>query len=343
LGFEYARLGRWEDSAEEFGAANHLDPSQLLPYAGLLHGYMALNRLADAHASYEQAQARKLGSDELELLRYKLAFLEGDSGMMAKIAASLGGHPGFDDTAADTEAYFGRLEKARELGRRAARTALTEGEKGSAAGFEARAALREALVGDAAMARQNANSAVERSRCEQGQTPEAVLALALVGDSPQAGKWAEALARGRPLDSEINNVWLPEIHSLIMLQQGNAASAVDELAPAATYELGWSGFMTPYFRGQAYLAAHRGAEAAAEFQKILERRGVVLNQPIGALAHLGLGRAYALQAAAAQGAQVASFRAKARTAYQEFLTLWKDAEPDIPIFKQARMEFAKLQ
>jgi len=343
LGFEYARLGRWEDSAEEYSAANHLDPSQLLPYAGLLHGYMALNRLADAHASYEQAQARKLGSDELELLRYKLAFLEGDSGMMAKIAASLGGHPGFDDTAADTEAYFGRLEKARELGRRAARTALTEGEKGSAAGFEARAALREALVGDAAMARQNANSAVERSRCEQGQTPEAVLALALVGDSPQAGKWAEALARGRPLDSEINNVWLPEIHSLIMLRQGNAASAVDELAPAATYELGWSSFMPPYLRGQAYLAAHRGAEAAAEFQKILERRGVVLNQPIGALAHLGLGRAYALQAAAAQGDQVASFRAKARTAYQEFLTLWKDAEPDIPIFKQARMEFAKLQ
>ena len=343
LGFEYATLGRWEDSAEEFGVANRLDPTQLLPYAGLLHGYMALNRLADARAIYQQAQARKLGSDELELLRYKLAFIEGDSGVMAKISTSLGGHPGFDDTAADTEVYFGRLENARELGRRAARTALREGENESAAGFEARAALREALVGNAAIARQNASSAVDRSKCEQGQTPEAVLALALAGDSAQARRFAEVLARGRPLDTVISNVWVPEIHSLIMLQEGKAAPAVDELAPAATYELGWSGFMIPYLRGQAYLAAHRGAEAAAEFQKILERRGVVLNRPIGALAHLGLGRAYALQAAAAQGDQVASFRAKARTAYQDFLTLWKDAERAIPIFKQARAEFATLQ
>jgi tetratricopeptide (TPR) repeat protein/predicted Ser/Thr protein kinase len=343
LGFEYATLGRWEDSAQEFGAANHLDPSQLLPYAGLLHAYMALNRLADAHASYEQAQARKLGSDELELLRYRLAFLEGDSAMMAKIAASLGGHPGFDDTAADTEAYFGHLENARELGRRAARTALSEGEKEAAAGFEARAALREALVGDAAMARRDAISAVERSRCEQGQTPEAVLALALAGDSAQARRYADVLAGGRPLDTGINNVWLPQINSLIKLQEGKAASAVDDLAPAASYELGWGGFMTPYLRGQAYLAAHRGAEAAAEFQKILEHRGVVLNRPIGALAYLGLGRAYALQGAAAQGDEVASFRAKARTAYQDFLTLWKDAKRGIPILEQARTEFAALQ
>ena len=352
LGFEYATLGRWEESAEEFGAANHLDPSQYLPYAGLLTGFLALNRLADAHAIYQQTQARKLDSVELESLRYWLAFLEGDTGMMAKIAPSLMGQPDFEGTAADTEAYFGHLRQARELSRRVFDTALRAGEKEPAAYVAAYAALREVLFGNAAAARQSVSASLSQSveasgHAESGLSPSwpGVLALALVGDSARAERLAEALANGHPLDTVINNLRLPEIRSVIELNEGKAAQAVDELAPAAAYELSWvePRLMSAYLRGQAYLAAHRGAEAAAEFQKILDHRGLVVTQPIGALAHLGLGRAYALEAAAAQGDQAAACRAKARAAYQDFLTLWKDADGDIPILKQARTEFATLQ
>jgi len=231
------------------------------------------------------------------------------------------------------------------LGRRAAKTALSKGDKGQGAYFEAVTALFEALLGDVAAARQDGTSAVGLSKCEHRQTPEAVLALALAGDSAHAGKFAEVLARGNPLNTLINNIWVPEIRSAIKLKEGQAESAVDELTPAAAYEPGWDGpaLMSAYLRGQAYLAARRGAEAATEFQKVLDHRGVVLNGPIGSLAHLGLGRAYALEAATAQGDQAASFQAKARAAYQGFLTLWKDADRDVPLLKEARAEYAKLQ
>jgi eukaryotic-like serine/threonine-protein kinase len=345
LGFEYATLGRWEDSAEEFGAANHIDPTQYLPYAGLIEAYMALDRMPDAHAVYQQALARKLGSDELEGLRYLLAFLQGDTGTMARIAASLARQPSFEGMTADTEAYFGRLEKARELSRRAAERAFRAGEKETAAYLASNAAMREALFGNVAMARQNASAALGLSVGGQGQEPDVALALALAGESAQAGKLVDTLARGRPLETILNNVWLPEIRSVIKLNEGKAASAVDELAPAATYELGWTDprLMPAYLRGQAYLAANHGAEAATEFQKILDHRGVVLNEPIGALAHLGLGRAYALAGATAQGDQAASFRTKARIAYQDFLTLWKDADPNVPVLRQAKAEYPKLK
>jgi hypothetical protein len=233
--------------------------------------------------------------------------------------------------------------------------ALTEGRKDAAAWFEVRAAFWEALFGNGVVARQNASAALRLSMGEQGPKPEALkenrglvslaLALALVGDTAQAGKLADILARGYPLDTELNKLWLSEIHSVIKLKDGKAASAVDELTPAATYELGWTDprLMPAYLRGQAYLALHRGAQAAVEFQKLVDHRGVVLNQPIGALAHLGLGRAYALEAAAAQGEQAATFRAKARTAYQDFLTLWKDADPDVPVLQQAKAESQNLK
>jgi predicted Zn-dependent protease len=351
LGFEYATLGRWEESAEEFGTASRLDPSQYLPYAGLIQDYMALNRLADAHAIYQQAQTRELGSGDLEAFRYQLAFLEDDTGTMEKIAASLMRHPDFEITAADTEAYFGRLEKARELSRQAADKAMREGKKDLAAYVEGDAALREVLFGNAAAARQNASAALSQSVDASGHAQtgwsgswSGVLAIGLLGDSARARALAEVLARGHPLDTLINNLWLPEIRSVIELNEGRPAKAVDQLAPAAAYELSWVDprLMPAYLRGQAYLAARRGPEAATEFEKILDHRGVAFNGPIGALAHLGLARAYGLAAAAAQGDQALSSRAKARMAYQHFLTLWKDADPDIPILKQAQAEYAKL-
>ena len=350
LGFEYATLGRWEESAEEFGAANHLDPSQYLPYAGLLVGYIALDRLADAHAIYQQAQARKLGSGELEGLRYWLAFLEGDTGMMAKITAAQAGQPDFENTAADTEAYFGRLEKARELSRRAGGMALSEGKKGRAAEIIANAAFREALFGNSAVARHDAVTALRLAPGSgeligEGGYPRPEIALALAGDPVGAEKAANDLATRYPENTVVNDLILPEIRGAIEITRGRPSNAVDQLAPATVYELGWNEprLMPAYLRGQAYLALRRGAEAAAEFQKILNHRGVVVNEPTAALAHLGLARAYALQATASQGDQAAASRAKARAAYQDFLTLWKDADPDIPILKQAKAEYAKLK
>ncbi len=338
LGFEYATLGRWEESTEEFEEANHLDPSQYLPYAGLMQDYMALNRLADAHAIYQQAQARNLGSG-LDGYRYALAFVEGDTGMMTKIAQS---RPNFEDTAADTEAYFGHLRKSRELSRSADDTALRAGAKERAAYVTANAALREVLFGNAATARQNATAVLSRSAGASGHSESGwsaswsgALSLALVGDSAQAGMLADGFAAGHPVDTVIKNLWLPEIRSVIELNKGNATQAVNELALAEALELSWvePRLMPAYLRGQAYLMAHRGPEAAREFQKILNHRGVVFNSPIGALAHLQIARAYAMQ----------GDTAKAKAAYQDFLTLWKDADPDIPILAAAKAEYAKLK
>jgi eukaryotic-like serine/threonine-protein kinase len=338
LGFEYATLGRWKESTEEFGEANHLDPSQYLPYAGLIQDYMALNRLADAHAIYQQVQARNLGFG-LEGYRYVLAFVEGDTGMMTKIAQS---QPNSEDMAADTEAYFGHLGKARELSRRGDDTALRAGAKERAAYVTANAALREVLFGNAATARQNATAALSQSAGASGHSESGwsaswtgALTLALVGDSAQAGMLADGFAAGHPVDTVIKNLWLPEIRAVIELNKDKAAQAVDQLAVAEALELSWvePRLMPAYLRGQAYLMAHRGPEAAREFQKILNHRGVVLISPIGALAHLQIARAYAMQ----------GDTAKAKAAYQDFLTLWKDADPDIPIFIAAKSEYAKMQ
>jgi serine/threonine protein kinase/Flp pilus assembly protein TadD len=331
LGFEYATLGQWEESAQEFGEANRLDPTQVLPYAGLMQAYMALDRLADAHAIYQQAQ------DGLEPYRYGLAFLEDDTALMVKIAAS---QRYFEDMVADTEAYLGHLERARELSRVAAETALRSGAKDYAAYIAAKAALWEALFGNSTAARRNVSNALGLSGEASGHVTwsaswSAALALALVGDSAQAGKLADGFASSYPLDTVINKLWLLEIRSVIKLDEGKATEAVDQLALAAALELSWvqPQLMPAYLRGQAYLIAHRGPEATREFQKILNHRGIVFYSAIAALAHLQMGRATAMQGDAA----------KARAAYQDFFTLWKDADPDIPILKQAKAEYAKLQ
>jgi serine/threonine protein kinase/tetratricopeptide (TPR) repeat protein len=338
LGYEYGTLGRWEESAEEFGQANRLDPSQYLPYAGLMLSYMALDRLADAHAVSQQAQTHSLGGLDAGLL-YKLAFLEGDKGMMAKIVAST---PDFEGATIDLEAYLGHVGKVRELSRVAADAALRAGAKEYAAYIAASAALWEVLFGNSTQARQNISAALSQSVGASGHAGSgwsaswsATLALALVGDAAQARKLADGFAARYPVDTVINNLWLPEIRSVIKLSEGKATQAVDELAPAAELELSWvePQLMPAYLRGQAYLMARRGPEAAREFQKILNHRGIVSYSPIAALAHLQIGRAKAMQ----------GDTAKAEAAYQDFLTLWKDADPDIPILKQAKAEYAKLQ
>ncbi len=343
LGYENGYLGRLDQSAEEFGKAKELDPSQSLPYAGLVVDYMALNRLTEAHAVYQEAQARKLDFAETARQRYRLAFLEGDKEMMTKVAASLTGQPGNEIKAlleeSLTEAYFGHLGRAQELSRRAESTALGDGDRATAAEIEARMAFREELFGNSDGARHHAAAALSL-----GEQPTVALvpagdsippmALALAGDSVLAANVADRLASHTPPDGFANKVWLPEIRAAIELKRGKPMQAVEFLAPVTPYEAGWGDdFLAAYLRGEAYLAAHQGGEATVEFQKILDHRGIVLNSPIGALAHLGVARSYVL----------VGDSSKAGAAYQDFLTLWKDADPDIPILKQAKAEYAKLK
>jgi tetratricopeptide (TPR) repeat protein len=331
LGFENGLLGRWDQSAGEYGKARELDPSQAVLYGALMADYMALNRLTEARAVYQEAQARKTDFGEPTRFRYLLAFVEGDKEMMTKVAASLAGQPGFENKAlleeSNTEAYFGHLGRAQELSRQAEGTALREGDRATAADIDSNAALLQARFGNSDDARRRAAAAMRLGG-------ESAMALALAGDSASATKLADRLASHVPPGGGASKVWIPEIRAAIELKRGNPMRAVELLAPVVSYEAGWfDDFTAAYLRGEAYLAAHRGQEAAAEFQKILDHRGVVLNSVIGALAHLQLGRAHGMQ----------GDTTKARAAYEDFLMLWKDADPAIPILIAAKSEYAKLK
>jgi eukaryotic-like serine/threonine-protein kinase len=331
LGFENGVLGKHEQSAEEFRKAMELDRSQALPYAGLMAGYLALNRFAETRGVFLEAQAHKVGFGEPTRYMYHLAFLEVDEAMMKQFAASLSGQPGFEKSAlleeSNTEAYFGHLGRARELSRQAEDMAVREGDRGVASDIRSSNAVLEARLGNLAAARQLAAAADKSSS-------QAVMALALVGETGSATKLADGLTSHNPSGGFMKQVWLPEIRAAIELKRGNPMRAVELLAPVAPYEAGWfDDYTAAYLRGQAYLDANRGQEAAAEFQKILNHRGIVCNETIGALAHLQIGRAYSIQ----------GDTSKAKAAYEDFVTLWKDADSDIPVLIAAKAEHAKLK
>jgi serine/threonine protein kinase/predicted Zn-dependent protease len=340
LGAIYDGLGQYDKSLAEAREALRLDPAKVVIYANLVAAYLRLNRLEEARATAEEAQAKKLDSVYLRFYRYQLAFLQNDAAGMAQQVAWAAGKPGVEDVLlffeADTAAYSGRLAKARELSRQAVASAERAEEKETAAGYEAEAALREAVFGNAVEARQRAAAALGLSTGRDVQYG-AALALALAGDVARTQALADDLGKRSPEDTIVQFNYLPTLRAQLALDRNDVSKAIEALQTASPYELGNVGndvaLYPVYVRGTAYLAAHQGSEAAAEFQKILDHRGVVWNEPIGALAHLGLARAYALQGETT----------RARTAYQDFLTLWKDADPDIPILREAKSEFAKLQ
>ena len=333
----YTNLGQYAKALVEAREAVRLDPRGLT-YAGLVGIYVYLNRLEDARTAADEAQAKNLDSSYLHYYLYQLAFLRSDGPGMARQVSWATGKPAVEDVLlgyeADTAAYFGQLKKAREFSRRAVASAEHAEEKETAAGYEADAAVREALFGNASEARQQAAAALALSTGRDVQYG-AALALALAGDAPRAQTLADDLAARFPEDTDVQLSYLPVIHAQLALLRNDPSKAVEALQVASPYELGDVGYgpLYPvYVRGQAYLAARQGSQAAAEFQKILDHRGVVGNQPIGALAYLGIARARSLQGDSA----------KSRAAYQNFLTLWKDADPDIPILLQARSEHTKL-
>jgi hypothetical protein len=234
---------------------------------------------------------------------------------------------------ADTAAYSGRLRQARELSLRAVDSAKRAEETEVAAEYEANAALREALFGNSIEDRGHAADELDSSKGPAAQFLTA-LALAFAGEARRAGVIADDLGNRFPENTLVQSYYLPTIRAQLALRRNDPARAIEVLKTAAPYELSSAGRMYPvYMRGESYLASHRGNEAAAEFQKILDHRGIVTNAPIGALAHLGLGRAYAMQ----------GDMAKARFEYQDFLTLWKDADQDLPILISAKREYASLR
>jgi len=333
----YGVLGQYDKDLVEGHETLRLEPGSGLGYANLVVEYLNLNRLEEARATALEAQAKNLDSPSLRLNLYRLAFLQNDAVAMAQQVMWAQGKPGLEDVLLDyeshTTAYFGRLAKARELCRQAVASAARAEKKEKVARYEADAAVREALFGNPSEARQRAAAALAPSTGRDALYV-AALALALVGDGTRAQALTDDLVKRFPKGTVVRFSYLPVLHAQAALSRSDAPKAIEVLQTAAPFELGNVGSLYPvYVRGQAYLLNHQGKEAATELMKIIEHRGIVFNEPIGALAHLGLARAYVLQ----------GDTGKARAAYQDFLTLWKDADADIPVLVAAKAEYAKLK
>ena len=341
LGNAYNRMGQYDKALVEQLEALRLEPDSVQIYVSLGATYLYLNRLEDAKATFDQAFARKLDGGALRGNIYLLAFLRGDTAQMQTQGAWAAGKPGDEDLLlsmqSDTEAFYGRLRKARDFSRRATDSAVRADSKETAALWQVNAALREAELGSPASARQRVMAALALSSGRDVKVVSA-LTLARIGDAPRAKALAEELEKNYPLSTLLKLYWLPTINAAIALSKGNCSQALVDLEATAPYELAVTetsiNYLYPaYVRGQAYLGAQKGAAAAAEFQKLLDHSGIVENFVTGSLAHLQIGRAYA----------IAGDSIKAKVAYEDFLTLWKDADPDIPILKGAKAEYAKMQ
>jgi tetratricopeptide (TPR) repeat protein len=341
LGLIYSELGDYDKALAAFQDALRFNLETGNRYANLVSGYVQLNRLDEAKATAGEAQRHHIDYPDVHVNLYWVAFLEHDAAGMEREAAGMMGKPGHEDQMlnyeADTALYGGQLAKARVLTRRAVEAAQKVDEEEAPALYQADAAVREALVGNADLAKQQARAALKLSNDRDAEALSAI-ALVLAGDSAQASRLADDLGRRFPQDTIVQSNYLPVIHAAALLRGNDYGKATEVLAAAAPRELGGNiqslNFVLypVYLRGKAYLAAKQGVAAAAEFQKILDHPGVARSEPIGALARLELGRAFALS-----GDMI-----KAKAAYQEFLTLWKDADPDIPVLKQAKAEYFKL-
>jgi eukaryotic-like serine/threonine-protein kinase len=338
LGLVLLNLGQFEKALPELREGLRGDPESPIRYGHLAWTYVMLNRFKEAHATIEDAQAKKFDSPDLHVLLYGLAFLEKSSAAMASEVAWSAGKPGYEDYLLNLEArvsaYYGKVEKSRELTDRAMALAERTQRKDTAAGYEAAQAIAEALFGNGVEARKRAAAALRLSS-DRGALSELAATAALLADTARAQALADDLDKRFPDSTILQNSWLPIIHAQLALVRNDPRTAIDLLQRAKFYELSPLGddLASAFVRGNSYLAAHRSGEAAAEFQKILDHQGAVLFRPWRALAHLGLARAYASQGEAA----------KAKAAYLDFLALWKDADPDIPILKQAKAEYAKLK
>jgi eukaryotic-like serine/threonine-protein kinase len=342
LWFVYLNLGEYEKSHRAAQEAVRINPGSGNNQVNLTYTLQWVNRLDEAKATAQDAREHKLESPWFPLVLYVVHFLEHDAVGMEREAAGAMGIRGVEDQMlfleSETATYHGEFDKSRELVRSAADTAQRANEKETAAEYRSHAAIREALAGNPTLAKQEAQAALWLANSRQAEAFSAI-AFGLAGDAVRATQLAGELGNRFPGDTIVQSVYLPMIHAAIELRSGEATKAIEALAEAAPYELGQTNtaftfsLYPVYLRGEAYLAARDGAAAVKEFQKILDHAGVVGNEPIAALAHLGLGRAYA---ASGDGA-------KAKAAYQDFFALWTSADGDVPILKQAKAEYTKLR
>jgi eukaryotic-like serine/threonine-protein kinase len=341
LGFEYYSLGQYEKAIEETRASLRLNPDDVDNYANLASYSCSLNQFDEARKILTQALAKKHDDAILHANLYLVAFLQNDRAEMDRQVAWSASTPGsqelFLSLEADTAAYFGRLTKAGELSRQSVEISLRHNSQGAAALRQASSAMFEAEMGETAAARKTAAAALAINRSRDVRIL-AALALARTEDTAQAAALADALTKESPQNTFLQVYWLPTIRAAIALHGNHLDEAVEHLRPAARYELGvppplQGGTLYPaYVRGLAYLKKGDGKSAAAEFQKLIDHRGIVSNNPLGALAHVQLARAHALT----------GNTAAARLAYQDFLTLWKDGEASA-LLREARAESQRLR
>jgi len=337
LAVNYLQKGQYDKAVVESQEALRLAPDNVFAYQNLGTAYASLSQLEEAKTIYDKAIASGLDSGSLRLSIYYLAFLQGDAQLMQRQLTWSSGKPGNEDrllaAQSDTEAYFGRFGEAREFTRRAVDSAVRADSKDAAALWQVDAAFRAAESGDTATARREVKAALALSH-ERDVRENAAFVLARIGDIPRAKALGEELKNDYPTDTWLRVYILPTINAAVELTKGNSAQALVDLEATTAYELGAGGNLyATYVRGRAYLQARDGVSAAAEFQRVLDHRGIVGNFLTGALAQIQLGRAYSMHGDAT----------RSKTAYQDFFALWKDADPDIPILKQAKAEYTKLQ
>jgi len=339
LGALYSGLGQYDKAIAETEVSQRLEPT-INAYANLASNYINVNRLKDARQILQEAQQKNFDDLFIRADLYSMAFLSGDAAEMERDVAWAAGRPNEEDQMlnihTDTQAYYGRVEKARDLARRASDSAVRSDAKETGAQWLAFQALREAELGNGVAARQGVARALALAPGRDVKVLSAV-ALARSGETAQSRSILEALEKSEPTNTYLKVYWFPVIEASIAMAQQAPDRAIVALEPALPYELGGpppgTSMYPAYIRGLAYLAQKNGPAAAAEFQKFLDHPGIIQNFLLGSLARLQLGRAYAM----------AGDTAKAKAAYQDFFTLWKNADPDIPILKEAKAEYAKLQ
>jgi len=349
----FAAQGQYEKAVESVRQQIHRSPTSG-GYSGLANWTLALQRFDEARQIIHEAQARKVDNLSLHQALYAVAFVGADSASMAEQQQWFAGQPEYENfglaLASDTEAYGGHVDHALALTRRAVDSAVRTDNKETGGLWQANAALQQAAYGNPVEARQSAAEALKLAPANQGVESEVALAFAMAGDTARAESLAQDLGKRYPLDTQMQSLWLPAIETQLALDRKNPTRALDTLPVASQIEYGNIPFASNisclyhvYVRGEAYLAAGQGNAAAAEFQKILDHSGIVWNCWTGALAYLGVARANALQSRTSRGADADAARVRALAAYKDFLALWKNADPDIPILKEAKAEYAKLQ
>ena len=343
LGIAYASLAQYDKAAEAHRQNLRLAPEVGAPYMNLGNCLLALQRFDEARQTAKAALAQNLDDYILRNELYALAFVGQDTHDMEEQAAWFRSQPDSEHFGlaleSDTEAYSGHLSKARDLTKQAIESAVRTDSKENAAIWQENQALREAAFGNLAEARTNAETALKLEPDSQGVQLEGALAFAMAGENARAESLARDLDHRFPLDTQVQSLWLPAIQAQLELNRKDPAAAIDRLEASTRIDLGQIQFINNisclypvYIRGHAYLAAGKGSEAAAEFQKIVDHNGIVWNCWTGAMARLGLARAYALSGETA----------KAQVAYQDFLNLWKDADANVPVLRDARADYAKL-